>query len=421
MGLPRILSGIRSDARALRLEEHISLFGPLPSPGSGLIDIVDRSRIRGRGGAGFPTAIKLRAVASHPRRSSVIANGAEGEPASAKDRLLLARAPHLVLDGAVLVADAVGADEVIVSVARGNREAETAVERAILERRTRNGKIRFRVVDPPDRYVAGEETALVNWINGGPAKPTFVPPRPFQRGVHGRPTLIQNVETLAHLAMLARFGGEWFRSVGDPEEPGSRLVTVSGAVRMPGVYEIASGTSLSDVLSTAGGDIDATQAILIGGYFGSWLPGGSANDVALTERALRALGASFGAGVIVALPLDVCALHEVSRVVRYLSLETADQCGPCVHGLRAVSDAMTAIAEGHQSQAVAQRTLHWSKQIVGRGACRHPDGATRFVRSALRVFADEVTRHERRGPCSVHPRSAVLPLPAERDREMAWR
>jgi NADH:ubiquinone oxidoreductase subunit F (NADH-binding) len=126
----------------------------------------------------------------------------------------------------------------------------------------------IRLFDVPDRYVAGEETALVRWLNRGLAKPTFTPRRPFERGVGGRPTLVQNVETLAHLALLARFGDVWFREVGLVNDAGSTLVTVSGAIERPGVYELALGSPLSEAVRAAGGATEPARAFLVGGFFG---------------------------------------------------------------------------------------------------------------------------------------------------------
>ena len=151
-------------------------------------------------------------------------------------------------------------------------------------------------------YVAGEESALVHQLNGGGAKPTFIPPRPFEAGVGQRPTLLQNVETLAHLALIARFGAEWFREVGTPDDPGSVLITVSGGVTRSGVYEIAAGTRLGDLIKAAGGPIDPLQAFLIGGYAGTWFDVETALDVSLDHQTLRALGGTLGPGIVFALP-----------------------------------------------------------------------------------------------------------------------
>ena len=279
------------------LREHIERYGPPPSLGRGrsdraaFVDVVERSGLRGRGGGGFPTGVKLRAVAGGRRRPVVVANGAEGEPLSAKDKVMLTTSPHLVLDGAVLAASALRAADVIVVVDRTARDARVAVENAIEERHaTRLDPVSIRIVDSPTRYLAGEESALVHWLNGGPAKPTLVPPRPFERGVGGRPTLVQNVETLAHMALIARFGDAWFRSIGSRSEPGSALVTVGGAVADGGVLEISLGTRVATVIEAAGGVTEEISAFLIGGYFGTWLDAADGWDLALSNEGARGGG-----------------------------------------------------------------------------------------------------------------------------------
>ena len=206
-GLPRLLAE-RFGGGPASLTEHLARHGPLPAIGwdarsrSELITEVDRAGLTGRGGAGFPTARKLHAVASGRDVPVVIANGTEGEPASAKDKVLLAREPHLVLDGAVLAARMVGAPRAIVVVHDAVREivGDAAAER----RRARMDRVKIRVMTGADGFVAGEASALVNWAGHGIPLPTATPPRVSERGLDGRPTLVQNVETLAHLALIAR-------------------------------------------------------------------------------------------------------------------------------------------------------------------------------------------------------------------------
>jgi NADH:ubiquinone oxidoreductase subunit F (NADH-binding) len=258
--------------------------------------------------------------------------------------------------------------------------------------------------------VAGEETALVHWLNGGDAKPTLVPPRPFERGVRGRPTLVQNVETLAHLALVARFGAEWFRRIGATGDPGTRVVTVGGAVNRPGVYEVASGVPLRDAL-TAAGVYGPPPAVLVGGYFGTWLDSGQVELARLDADSMPVLGASPGSGVIWALPEGVCGLAESTRVAHWYADQSAGQCGPCANGLPAIASAFQALVAGSHGAEAAAAVDRWTQMVVGRGACRHPDGATRFVASALRVFAGEVDLHRQHGPCSASRRPGVLPVP----------
>ena len=367
-----------------------------------------------------PRAGSCRAVADGRRGAIVVANGAEGEPASRKDAALLTVAPHLVLDGAILAADAVHGVEVYVIVDRGDRAGYAAMHRAISERATSDAH-HVRLVEVPSRYVAGEESAVVHFLNGGEAKPVFVPPRPYERGVRGRPTLVQNVETLANLALIGRFGVDWFRSVGMDDEPGSALVTVSGGVAAPGVYEFALGTPMTTVLDGAGGTTEPILAVLVGGYFGGWLPAGALGGLTLTHASLRGAGGVLGCGVVVALPSSRCGVVETARVASYLAQETAGQCGPCVHGLSAVAEQLHAIAGGHSGTGALDAVVRWLGQIEHRGACRLPDAAVGFVRSALRVFIDEFALHEEHGVCTALDHRPVLPLPDDATRDWSWR
>lgn len=416
--LPRLLAGV-GGGEPVGLEEHCERYGPVPwrgprRRGAGpLVASVEASGLRGRGGGAFPTGRKMRAVAEHRGGAVVVANGSEGEPASAKDELLLSFAPHLVLDGAGLAAEAVGADEAIIVIDRNARYALRSVAHAIGVRNHLGiDRVRFRLVDLPSRYVAGEETALVNFLNGGPAQPVAVPPRPFERGVGGRPTLVQNVETLAHVAQIARFGPDWFRAVGTAEDPGSMLVTIGGAVHQPGVCEVPLGTPMRDVIAS-GGATHELSAVLVGGYYGSWIAAERALDLPLTNVALRSVGAGLGCGVVVAFPAGHCGLIASARIARYLAGESAGQCGPCKFGLAALADSLELVASGNHRPGDLDRLHRWCGEIPGRGACSYPDGVVRFVASTLDVFADEVARHTELGRCLSAPPPA-LPLPSAR-------
>jgi NADH:ubiquinone oxidoreductase subunit F (NADH-binding) len=362
-----------------------------------LLAEIDASGLTGRGGAGFPTARKLDAVA-RASRPVVIANGTEGEPASWKDKVLLAESPHLVIDGAVVAARIVGANEAVVAVGRANRTVVKRLSRALAER---SDRIHVRVETVPDRFVAGEESALLQSLEGGPAKPTLK--KPYESG-----KLVQNVETLANLGLIARYGAGWFRERGTPEEPGTVLVTVLGAVRTPGVVEVELGTPMRDVIQRVGGLTALPQAFLVGGYFGTWLSAHDVLDLPLSDAALKPLGASLGARTIAVLPQDACGLVESTRVARYLAAESAGQCGPCVFGLPAMADAFERLDLDGLGRL--------APQVAGRGACAHPNGATRFVASAVEVFADEIRRH-RRGRCCGSKHQPVLPVGASSD----WR
>ena len=237
-GLPRLLAGISSAEAPSILAEHIAVYGQLPPAGTiDLPALVEASGVRGRGGAGFPTATKLRAVAAQRGRPLVVANGTEGEPISGKDKILVRYLPHLVLDGAIAAAQALGAREAFVAVSRADREGLEALSAAIAERGGKlDQRVRLRAVAVPDGFVAGEETARsCSSSIGASAQADASRRRGRSSAASGRrPTLVQNVETLAHLALIARFGrGVVPRGSATADEPGSALVTISGAVAAP--------------------------------------------------------------------------------------------------------------------------------------------------------------------------------------------
>jgi NADH:ubiquinone oxidoreductase subunit F (NADH-binding) len=345
------------------------------------------------------------------KRPIVLANAAEGEPASNKDRLLLESLPHLVLDGGVLAARAVGADELIVCIEESAGAALQSAQRALRERADGDA-LRIGIQTVPEGYVSGQESALVNLCSGGPAKPTLTPPMPFQRGVRRRPTLINNAETLAHLTLIARHGPRWFRALGTQTDPGSALLTLSGAVAYPGVYEIEHGAPLPALIEAAGGSTSAVRAVLLGGYAGAWVDAGAIPELALANDELAARGASLGPGVVVLLSEQACPVAEVARVTRWLAAQSAGQCGPCVHGLDAIAGAIEEVAHGAATAGVGKRIASWCTLAKGRGACAHPDGAVRFITSGLEVFAEEFADHARHGRCEACASAPELPLPS---------
>jgi NADH:ubiquinone oxidoreductase subunit F (NADH-binding) len=389
------------------LQAHLSRYGAVPYRGrtSTLIPDLEASGLTGRGGAAFPVHRKLAAVArAKGTRKVAVANGAESEPASRKDELLLRIAPHLVLDGLQLAAEAVGATEahLYLHAAPGPQ-----ILRALAERTAQGvDRLPVTITQAPPRFLAGQETALINRLDGGPALPAFQPPRVSERGLGGAPTLVQNAETLAHLALIARYGPRWFRAVGTPEEPGSMLTTLYWARVRTEIHEVAIGTPLRALL----GDGPQAQAWLVGGYHGTWLPLPQARELTLDHASLRTFGAAPGAGVLAALPADRCGLAETARITTYLAAESAGQCGPCLNGLPRIAAALTELAAGRANLQTRANLERWSGLVTGRGACHHPDGTVRFVRSALKVFAPEIDRHAR-GQCAATSREPFLPLP----------
>ena len=401
--LPRLLATAADPG----LEAHLRIWGPAPA-GAMSIREVERSGLRGRGGASFPAAQKLAAVASRGR-AVVVANGTEGEPASAKDKTLLTRAPHLVLDGIGLAAQTVGAREAYVCVDRAEKRVIRALHRAISERAAMAiDPLPVRIEETPSRYLTGEESSLAHWLSGGPAKPTFVPPRPFEKGVRGRPTLVNNVETLANLALIARFGASWFRGLGTADDPGTLIVTVAGDVAQPGVYEVPFGTSVEHMLRSTRAESGA-HSLLIGGYAGTWIPLPAGAGLSLDQKSLRSAGAVIGCASLLVLGGRSCGLAATARIAGWMAGQGAGQCGPCTNGLPAIATALDALVTGDRKGHWEKQLLRWLELVEGRGACHHPDGVARMVRSALRVFSKEVGHHRHHGDCQAPAPALLLP------------
>ncbi|MEV4149938.1 NADH-ubiquinone oxidoreductase-F iron-sulfur binding region domain-containing protein [Amycolatopsis sp. NPDC049691] len=342
-----------------------------------LIEAVAAADLRGRGGAGFPTARKLHAA--RKPRSIVVANGCEGDPLSHKDAALLTLSPHLVLDGLQLAAHATGATETVLCVHQGS-PVLPGVLAALAER---DDRVPVRVEEVPRRYVASEETALVHHLTSGDAWPLGKSPRPDERGVRGRPTLVDNVDTLAQLALVVLQGPQHYRAAR------TDLVTVTGAVRRPGVVEVAAGASLSGVLAAAGGECEPVRAVLSGGYGGTW-----------TADFRSGLS---GISAVYALPARTCGLEYTAKVLAFLAAESARQCGPCMFGLPAIAADFAELLRGGPATDRLARRL---PLLTGRGACAHPDGAARLAASALGVFDADVATHAAGGRCGVLERVA---------------
>ena len=415
------------------LADHVARYGPRPMTtghgGALLLRIVDESGLAGRGGAQFPVAAKwrtvIRAVHELAARSStgrppgdivVVANGAEGEPASAKDAALLQHRPHVVLDGLVCVAEVIGATRAVVWLHDSAYATRAAVARALAERRDAGlAELPITIATGPDRYLTGEANSVVRALDGGPTLPWFrAIPVAAGGGIGGMPTLVHNVETLARTALLARTGTH-------APMPGV-LVTVLG--RTPAdqqvltVRELAPERTVADAVLDRYGHWTAPRAVLIGGYGGTWLRWDEAAGLHLggLDRR-RAPGAgvaprdvTLGAGVLAPLPVDACGVTETAAIATYLADSSARQCGPCLFGTRALADTWTRIARGTARRSDAEHLARISGEVARRGACALPDAAVNLTLSALRVFADDIDDHLAGAGCS-HTNIAVMPIP----------
>jgi NADH:ubiquinone oxidoreductase subunit F (NADH-binding) len=401
---PRLLRDIDSP-ESLDAYRATGGYAPLPDPAQ-FRSTVDDSGLRGRGGAAFPLGRKLAAVAGGVSPVAV-ANGEEGEPASVKDRWLLRLRPHLVLDGLRLAAHAIGADRAVVYVS--DPAAAEAVTNALTEG-PEGPPIELKTVAPG--YVAGEETAAVRAINGGPAKPADKPPRPYQQGVDGRPTLVSNVETLANLPYLRQHGAQAYRAAGTADSPGTFLATVTGA-GTAGLYELPYGLPVTELLARHGVSPDDVSGALMGGYFGG-LINRRVLTATLDHETLCGLGSALGCGAI-ALLTDACPVAVAAAVLRYFDRENAGQCGSCFNGTAAMAAVAEALRDGAATDDDLSRLRRWSVVLRGRGACGTLDAATTVAGTLLAEFGDTVDRH-RQGTCETCAAasfSAVRPFQVE--------
>jgi NADH:ubiquinone oxidoreductase subunit F (NADH-binding) len=417
--LPRVLrAGI---GRPLTLREHEATFAGASSPVT-LFDELEASGLTGRGGAAFATSRKVDLLRTQRHRhKGVVINAMEGEPVGHKDRTLLSTNPHLVLDGATYLASLIGARQIDICVSRGEPTIIRHVQRAIHERQSRGTGPTIVLQTPPWRYVAGEESALVHWLNDNETMPQYRPHRPNVLHVGRTPVLVVNAETSAQVGLIGHYGAAWFREVGTPTSPGTTLVSISGAVERRMVHEVVLGTPLRTILRDARAETEI-QAVLTGGYGGAWL-GGEHLDVAYCDEELRPLGASVGAGILVVLPTGACGLAETHRIVAWMANESSRQCGPCAFGLPALAEDLNLLKLGsREPREVLVRLQERCAVIEGRGACRHPDGVVRLVESALSVFKDDIERHVSGSPCSLEgsPRHWVTVPAMVHESELVW-
>ncbi|GGK02396.1 oxidoreductase [Pilimelia anulata] len=405
IGTPRLTAGF-DVYRRLNLWVHEEVHGGLPELGmEELVELADRISLKGRGGAGFPFARKLRAVIESAEKRNlptvVVVNATEGEPAAWKDKTLLTRAPHLILDGATLVAEALGAEEIVLGIG-DDGVGERSLTGALAERQM---PVPTRVVAVPHRFISGEGGAMVNGINGLAHIPPGVKVRSSDSGVDELPTLLSNAETFAQLAIAARIGAEHYASVGTRAEPGTVLLTVSGSAERPAVVECAAGTPLREVLRLCGAEVGS--GLLTGGFHGKWITAEAAERAEVSRSGMSAVGGSLGAGILIPLGTKTCPIGEVARVVQYLAGESAGQCGPCRFGLPDVARLVREVVAGTGGVAAVRAAVG---VVKGRGACSHPDGTAAFTISAMDTFAEEIEEHARNGGCG-RSVDEVLPMP----------
>ena len=355
-----------------------------------LAELLEHSGLTGRGGAAFSTATKVRAA--HEHGAALIVNACDGEIGAVKDAYVVEHHLPALVRGATLV---------------GGRRVRYAAHRgSATEARLRAAGL--DVLSAPARYVSSEETSLISLAQGGLARP-MTKRQPFVMGgadSDGRrisPTVVLNAETLWRVAQVVEHGPQWFRAQGLPGEPGPRLVGVGGDVSRPGVIATSTGVSLRDIVAAAGGDLDDSGPVIVGGLGGVLLARAEAAAATWSTEGLRAYGGRPGSGVVHVLDPDGCPVAELARWFDHAAGESAGQCGPCMFGLPAIAADWRELAAGSSPVAARERLLRRTASVTGRGACRFPDGVAGLATSALRVLSDHLLDHTSGRCAASHP------------------
>ena len=381
------------------LAQLVHRFGMRPLGTPDLVAELERAELTGRGGAHFPASVKWRSALRGAGPLTVVANGAESEPLSAKDVTLIRQRPHLVLDGLASTAEALGADRAVIWLHGDDAGTRTAVQDALADRRAWGVQgPAIELVMGPSHYLSGESSAIVQSLNGGPTLPTFR--RRAGASLTAPRFLVHNVETLARVALIAR---------GCALAPTVLLTVLTPIDRL--VIEVDRRTLVTEVLEQTGWLRDGPpQAVLLGGYGGGWVPWRDVVGATFEENALRAAGLSSGAGVVAPIAAGACGLAETAAIASYLASMSARQCGPCLFGLPALAESMALLADGKASRRDRARMLSDLRAVEGRGGCHHPDGATRLIGSALTAFTHDVGEHSHGRRCS-GARQPTIPVP----------
>ncbi len=377
-----------------------------------VIELVKRSGLRGRGGAGFPTGIKWSAVRSAPPGERyVVCNADEGEPGTFKDRLILEGDPHKLLEGMALAGYAVGAHlgilyirgEYALSISRVRKAIADAEGLGILGERVFDTDFSFRVEVRPGAgaYVCGEETALLESLEGKRGWPRIRPPYPVTAGLWGKPTVVNNVETLANVPDIVRRGPAWYRTLGTPTCPGTKVYTVLGSVRYPGLVEVEMGTPLRVLVYELGGGLlpgRTLQGVLIGGAAGAFLPPGEL-DTRLDFDSLGERGAALGSGAVLVLDERACVVDTLGSVLRFFHHESCGQCVPCRSGTDVLVRLIGRLQGGGASRSVLEQMLTIVDAMRAASLCPLGQSVALPVRTALAGFPEEFASHLDGGGC----------------------
>ncbi len=375
-----------------------------------LIALVSEAGLQGRGGAGYPAGRKWRDCAAQPGGPRhVVANGFEADPGAQVDRTLMELDPHAVVEGTALAAFAVEAEEAIIAVRASATLAVARLRRAIADAAERGylgdailgtrHRLHVEVRELTGTFVMGEETVLLRALESRRAQPDQRPPYPSRQGLWGRPTVVNNVKTLATVPWIVRHGAGAFGFLGHPTAPGTTLLQLGGVVRRPGIVEVPLGASLREVLDGPGGSVEgALKGVLVGGPSGGFLPPDSL-DTAVTFSDLQAAGALAGSGNLLALDESTCVVDLATLMTRYLADQACGKTIPCRIGTRRLSELGDAFCSGHVRPTDRALLADLAQDMRDAALCGLEAQAPDALLSGMRYFAAEFEEHILRGRC----------------------
>ena len=389
-----------------------ALLGARASSPRSVLDAVIASGLRGRGGAGFPVGRKWDlAAAEQATPKYVVANGGEDEPGSEKDRLLMERYAHKVVEGVALAACAISASEAVLYVNARFDRAIAGLETAIAEATAagllgeHNGDaesaLRLRIHPGPPEYVAGEDTAALEAIEGRKALPREKPPFPTSAGLYGKPTVVNNIETFAYVPAIVRNGPEWFRGIGTADNPGPMLFTLPANMRRPGVVELPIGTTLRALLDDHGGGPASgkrVKGVLPGGPSSGWI-GADDLDVPLDREPLAQKGSALGCGVLRVLEEGECVVEAMDEIAQLFMHESCGQCPTCVMETQTLAKIVTQVKGGLGTQQLVDQIPRLAAFAQGKGMCSLISMPFPPLTSAVRLFPEDIAHHIAHGTC----------------------
>ena len=380
-----------------------------------VIDLVKQSNLRGRGGAGFPTGMKWSFVPKGTDRPKYLCcNADEGEPGTFKDRIIMERDPHQLIEGLAVSAYAIGAEtayvyvrgEYVTAIRRLQQAIAEAHAKGYLGRGVLGSDFNFaaHIHCGAGAYICGEETAMLESLEGKRAQPRLKPPFPAVAGLYASPTVINNVETLACVPHIVTRGPAWFRGIGPDKSPGPKLYCVSGQVRKPGLYELPMGIPLRELIEDhAGGPLPGRRikAVIPGGVSAPVIPE-SGLDVGMDFDSLAAAGSMLGSAGVIVIDDTACMVKVATRIIEFFHHESCGKCTPCREGLNWAVKVLRRIEAGEGAPGDLEQLDRLCKGIFGNTFCALGDGAAMGLRAALKHFRDEFVAHIEARRCPYH-------------------